>query len=212
MSLLLQILTFIGLLIPVLGGLYGAYQFIAFRDRHWLTERGISFTPEAFLGRVRNGDRQLDIIRRFLRGGMHPDLPSEGGDTALVVAVLQGQFETVRLLLRRRLGRKPADPNRTTLGGLAPLDAAILVRREDLETELIAAGARPAPASGTRLLLAAQDGDLDRVRAEIEKRVKLSARTQEGSTALIEVAGQPDGNRRSSKPSSPPGPIPTTRT
>ncbi len=167
------------------------------RRRHckWLEEQDIQ--PRGRPGLVhwvRVGDSHLEIVRRILLCRIDPNIPTDQGRTALVEAVLAGQAETVRLLLRGGFLIKKADPSRPAPPALTPLGAAVLARREDLETCLRSAGAREEGGAGARLLVATQDGDLQRVKDQIALGASLSARTADGSPLLLEAARRLSGN------------------
>lgn len=101
------------------------------------------YTVAAFVVAAEQGDRALDLIRCFLRGGIHPDLWDGTGRTALIAAAGAGQIATVRLLVSRRwrIGRRRSDPNRTGRDGIPPVRVAVTKRHRDIYDVLVGAEA-----------------------------------------------------------------------
>jgi ankyrin repeat protein len=150
-----------------------------------LEARGISFTREAFLGCIEQGD--TDAVQFFLDGGMAVDDPlTEDGAVPLHVAVQFDQGEIVTLLLAG--GASPEVLNHM---GHSPLMAAVWGRCMAALEALVKAGVPLDTRSvngETALILAARDGKVGSVTLLLEHGAAPDLLDGKSETALMHAA------------------------
>lgn len=91
-------------------------------------------SPQGFLHAIERG--QQDVMETFLSAGVAIDYRFEGGQTPLMIALINGQADMVRCLLKDGAGINVRDAGRYTA-----LHWAALYRRVQLMDELINLGA-----------------------------------------------------------------------
>ncbi|GAB1393381.1 ankyrin repeat domain-containing protein [Rhodocyclaceae bacterium] len=121
----------------------------------------------------------LELVRFLLDNRANPQRKNRYGDTALMIAALQGRTEIVRLMVERKI-----DLNHD---GWNPLHYAAFEGHADIISILLASGADinlKAPNAYTALMLAAKRGHLEAVRTLVGANADLSVADPEEGTAL----------------------------
>lgn len=120
----------------------------------------------------------LELVRFLLDNRANPQRRNRYGDTALMIAALQGHKEIVRLMVERKI-----DLNH---GGWNPLHYAAFEGRAEIISLLLAAGAdinQKAPNGYTSLMLAARNGHLEAVRVLVGANADLTVADLDEGTA-----------------------------
>jgi len=121
----------------------------------------------------------VELVRFLLGNRANPERRNPYGDTALMLAAMQGHAATVSAILERKPELNHA--------GWTALHYAAFSGHEDVLALLIAAGADidlKAPNGETALMLAARNGHFQTVRVLAGARADPSVRSIEGKTAL----------------------------
>jgi ankyrin repeat protein len=102
--------------------------------RRELQRKGIQFTEEAFVDRVRRGD--LDAVNLFLAAGMNPNARDKNGATVLMNATIVNDIGIVEALLN-----KGADVNARRDNGTTALHFAAILGSNQSARLLLGKGA-----------------------------------------------------------------------
>jgi ankyrin repeat protein len=188
------IIKVIPLFIGTMAGLIAIVdRIIKWKNNMRLKRYGIDLKrkKEIFFIRLRYGDREIDLIKCFLKSGLNPNTTyNEEGVPALIIAIKYRQVKTVECLLHYRtlILRRRTNVNIKSVSGTTPLEAAILVRREDIAKLLIERGASEEDAKGAHLIVAVYDGNSKKVSQLLREEADLEARTLDGDTPLMIAA------------------------
>ncbi len=149
--------------------------------RQDLEQKGISFTEEAFLERVTQGE--IDTVKLFLVAGMNPDARGQNGDTALMIAIAANSQPVTEALLKSGASVNARTQNGSTALHLAALRgdpeiARLLIKRKadvDAKTDI----------GETPLMIAALRGYPDTVKLLLDAGADINAKDNRGETPLM---------------------------
>ncbi len=145
-----------------------------------IMSRGIPYSTDSFLDEAGAGNRER--IELFMKAGMNVNVKDNDGNTALMRASANDNFEVVRLLIK-----KGADVNAKDNDGYTALMAASSNKDLELATLLIKKGADvngSNNAGETPLMLASLNGNFDMAQLLIKKGADVNAKSSKGNTAL----------------------------
>jgi ankyrin repeat protein len=132
----------------------------------------------------------VEGVRTLLRGGADVNAAQGDGMTALHWAALNGDLETIDILLYAGASTEPL----TRVGAYTPLHLASSRAQAAAVTRLLAAGGKPGPFTATGvqpLHLAAQAGDAATVTALLDRGADINGRDKtHGRTPLVFAAAQ----------------------
>jgi hypothetical protein len=123
--------------------------------------------------------KNSDLVRFLLDNRANPQKRNRYGDTALMIAALQGYGEIVDMLLMRKV-----EPNHA---GWTPMHYAAFNGHPQIIAKLLASGGDAnlrAPNGWTALMLAARNGNLEAVRILVGAGADLNVADPEFGTAL----------------------------
>jgi len=122
------------------------------------------------------GDQAKDAIKLLIKKGANVNVKDRGGFTPLIYAIWLNYRDVVELLIN-----SGADVNAEDSEGFTPYYWATMQGRKDFVELLVAKGATPV----STIHLAAREGDLEKVKAFIEKGSDINARDKSGETPLF---------------------------
>ena len=145
-----------------------------------ITSKGIPYSTDSFLNEAGVGNKER--IELFIKAGMNVNAKDNDGNTALMRASADDNFEVVTLLIE-----KGADVNANDNDGYTVLMFASSKGNLELATLLIKKGAdvnASNNAGETPLMLASLSSDFDMAQLLIKKGADVSVKSNMGNTAL----------------------------
>ena len=149
--------------------------------RRDLEQKGIAFSDEAFLERVKHGE--LDFVRLFLAAGINPDARDQNGDTALMIAIAASGEAVAEVLLKGG-----ASVNARTKNGSTALHTVALIGNEQIAQMLLKRKAdvnAKTDIGETPLMIAALRGYPGTAKLLIDAGADVNAKDNRGETPLM---------------------------
>lgn len=149
--------------------------------RRQLDQKGIQFSEETFLDRVKRGD--VETVKLFLAAGISPDAKDQNGDTALVVALTANAGPVAEALIAGGADVNARTRNNSTALHLVALTGDIRIGQLLLEHN--ADVNAKTDIGETPLMIAALRDNAELVRMLLKSGADINARDSHGETPLM---------------------------